>query len=570
MKDAAMPYANHVNGESSSLEARELIDDLCDEFEDRLRGGEAPRIEDTLSCVPEHHREPLFRELQKIEREYHQKRADEDYRRRFSEYMEAPAPDGKLVIPGYEIEEEIGEGAMGVVYKARHLSLGHLVAVKMIRSGRLASPMARERFRWEAKAMALLDHPHILPVHDFGESGGESFLCVKYIQGKSLAKRLKDHRYAPMEAATLLLAITRAVQHAHDRLIAHRDLKPGNILLDGDDHPYVADFGLAGRLTAEDRTSQPREGTPAYMAPELARGECRLAVTAEVYALGVILYELLTGAPPTSKDSAARPRLQNPAVPTDLDAICEKCLAPDPADRYASASALADDLDHFVKGEPVSVQPPGLWDWLVHAIRTRPPISPAYTWYGPVWIGAIIFVQHAAICAFVQTDQRMWTLLASLAASWSGLMGIIWFLLLRRFRLVPQNERHSIILAIACLTSHVALLLAMVPLDLHESSTKILPLYPALMVATGLAFIILGSTHWGCFLPIGLVVMWISLIMSAWPMLGPPLFAVIIPGLLIWWGLTKRWYFMPAKKPAQTTTPNNATKEATATTVFTP
>ena len=233
-----MHESHQANGVRLSLGAHRAIDDVCDAFEARLRGGEEPRIEDALADSPEPCRPHLFRELLKMDLEYRQKRADEDHRRRFPEYMaamaahrvpalvEAAAPASGLttpfhdigrlrdatlpMIPGYEILSKLGEGGMGVVYKARHLGLDRVVALKMMRAGQFAGPEERQRFRFEAEAMAALDHPNIVPIYDIGEVGGDSFLCLEYLERGSLADRLKHRRYTPSEAGTLMSAILLA------------------------------------------------------------------------------------------------------------------------------------------------------------------------------------------------------------------------------------------------------------------------------------------------------------------------------------------------------------------------
>ncbi len=226
----------------------------------------------------------------------------------------------------------------------------------------------------------------------------------------------------------------------------------------------------------------------------------------------------------------------NHAVPIDLEAICLKW----PGERTQSivirpAAALAEDLGHFLNDEPVVAQPPGVWDWLVQAMRTRPQPSPVYTWPAPLWLGGLVFAQHAAIFALVETAQPMWLLWTVLWAGWLGLGLVLWFLLLRRFRVVPVTERHSTIISIGHLAAQVVLFLAVGPLSLQGLCRDILPLYPPLIVVAGLCFFILGSTNWGRFLPIGLIVMCLALVMVVWPVTGPLLFATVVSALLIWW-----------------------------------
>jgi eukaryotic-like serine/threonine-protein kinase len=300
----------------------------------------------------------------------------------------------------YELIREIGRGGMGVVYEARQKGLDRSVAVKMILAGHLASPELVRRFQAEAKAAARLRHSNIVHIHDVGQFHGQDFFAMEYIEGQSLAEWIRS-RHTPCAGADgtrrvpdtvpatdipaavrLLATVARAVEHLHRQGIIHRDLKPSNILLDADGQPYVTDFGLAKVFApgSEMTSTGVIAGTPSYMAPEQAVGR-RAEVTpaVDVYSLGAILYELLTGAPPfhaeTPLDTLMEmlggdppvPRSLNPRVPRGLELICLKCLAKEPGDRYASAAALADDLDRFARGEVLAVRPPSLaqrfWGW---------------------------------------------------------------------------------------------------------------------------------------------------------------------------------------------------------------
>jgi hypothetical protein len=264
---------------------------------------------------------------------------------------------------------------MGVVYKARQLSAGRLVALKLHLGGALASAADLARFRAEAESAAALDHPCIVPVYEVDTLAGLPFFSMKLVEGGALADRITELRQDRRAAIALLARVARAVHCAHQHGVIHRDLKPGNILLDADGTPMVADFGLARKTTGEGQLTQTGAilGTPAYMAPEQARGEKGLTTAADTYSLGAILYELLTGRPPfqaaTALDTVLQvlerdpepPRHLDPTIDRDLEAICLKCLHKQVGERYGSAEALADDLDRWLRGEPTTARPPSAW-----------------------------------------------------------------------------------------------------------------------------------------------------------------------------------------------------------------
>jgi WD40 repeat protein len=282
----------------------------------------------------------------------------------------------------YELLEEIARGGMGVVYRARQVSLNRIVAVKVLLSGLLASPEFVKRFRAEAAAAASLQHPNIVAIHEVGFREGQHFFAMDYVLGSSLANLTRDGPLSGRRAAGYVKTVAGAIHYAHEHGILHRDLKPANVLIDENDQPRVTDFGLAKDLHKQmDLTLSGQVlGSPSYMSPEQAgawRG--KVGVRSDVYSLGAILYHLLTGRPPFAADTVAKtlhqvqndeppsPRLLNPAVPRDLETICLKCLEKEPDRRYGTAQDLADELGRFLDRKPILARPVSrpekVWRW---------------------------------------------------------------------------------------------------------------------------------------------------------------------------------------------------------------
>jgi tetratricopeptide (TPR) repeat protein/tRNA A-37 threonylcarbamoyl transferase component Bud32 len=344
--------------------------------------------------------------------------------------LASPAETPGQSIGDYELVEKISQGGMGVVWRAVQKSLNRVVALKMMRAGRLATPADRRRFRREAEAVAQLDHPHIVPIYEVGEHDGALYFSMKLFEGGSVAQHRARFQNDSRGTARLLATVTSAVHYAHQRGILHRDLKPANILLDERGAAHVGDFGLAKRMAGSAGTVEASGvtqvgsiiGTPSYMAPEQAAGRPEAITTAaDVYSLGAILYDLLTGRPPfreaTLLDTLrslldkepARPRSLNPRADRDLETICLKCLEKEPARRYASAQELTDDLERYLAGEPIQARPlprmAKIWRWC----RRQPllaGVSAALLLSFVLGFGAVAWQWRRAADHLVQADRE--------------------------------------------------------------------------------------------------------------------------------------------------------------------
>jgi WD40 repeat protein len=419
-----------------------LLERACDAFERKWRAGGRPDVLAAALELPEAVRPVALRELVQLDVEYRRQAGESpkaaDYAARFpaldpdwlagvfgdaatcsfggvTELIPMPAGTRVGYFGDYELVEEIARGGMGIVYKARQLSLDRVVALKVIRAGEFASPAEARRFRQEVEAVAALDHPHIVSVFEVGEHGGVPYYAMRLIEGGSLASRLADwvvpkaatraeSRRRQAAAAGLMAAAARAVHHAHQRGTLHRDLKPGNILLDGRGEPHVTDFGLARKIGKDSSLTRTGVivGTPSYMAPEQARGREDVTTEADVYGLGAVLYELLAGRPPflgedvldtlyqVREREPAAPRTYCPAVDRDLETVCLKCLEKDPNRRYSSAAALADDLDRWAAGEPVLARRAGPLERAAKWVK-RHPAGAGLVGLGVVTAAAVIW-----------------------------------------------------------------------------------------------------------------------------------------------------------------------------------
>ena len=276
----------------------------------------------------------------------------------------------------YELLEEVGRGGQGVVFRARQKSLHRIVALKVIGLGQWATKAHLKRFRFEAEAAASLDHPCIVPIYEVGERDGQCYFSMKFVEGGQLDEVVKHTPISIRQAVELIAKVARTVHYAHEHGILHRDIKPGNILLDAKGEPHLTDFGLARLVETESTVTRTLEvlGTPSYMAPEQATGNnAKLTSATDVYGLGAVLYQLLTGHPPFAGGTTYEtikllleteprpPRLWNPKVDRDLSTICLKCLDKDPQRRYSSALALAEDLERWLRHEPIQARRTGVF-----------------------------------------------------------------------------------------------------------------------------------------------------------------------------------------------------------------
>ncbi len=323
-------------------------------------------------------------------------------------------------VPGYEILGALGQGGMGIVYEARDLRLPRRVALKMLAGPVLGDGQALARFRAEAENIARLQHPHIVQIYEVGEAAGQPYLALELVEGGSLAGRLRETTLAPRAAAELVETLARTMESAHCQGIVHRDLKPGNVLLTPDGTPKITDFGLAKRADGPDLThTRAILGTPNYMPPEQAEGRPDLGPAADVYALGAILYESLTGRPPFTAPTPlevldlvrtqdpVRPRTLQPTVPRDLETICLYCLQKEPERRYASAASLAGDLQRYLEGRPILARPVPLWERGVKWARRKPATAglAAAMALGTVLAFAGVFKYNADLAAEVRGKQ---------------------------------------------------------------------------------------------------------------------------------------------------------------------
>jgi serine/threonine-protein kinase len=545
----------------SSLPVEETlqVERLCTRFETAWQCGQRPRAEAYRAEVSAEVWPVLLRELLALEMAF--RLHDRDRIAPLDETTSWAAPGGPAVFfPGavptsfgdYEKVTEVGHGAQGVVYKAWNCKLKRFEALKMFVGP--ATERERAHFRFEGEAVAGLEHPSIVTVYGVGEVGGQPFLAMKWIEGQTLAARLRDPKRDLPGLVRLLSEVARAVHFAHQRGILHRDLKPANILLDEQGKPYVADFGLAKRLGDVSVGSVGGiAGTPQYMAPEQARGERDLTTAVDVYGLGAILYEVLTGRAPyqgtvdeilrqVGELAPPQPRSLEPGLDRDLEADCLKCLRRDPVARYASAAELADDLERWLRGEPRRDDgKESWWDqvWrllvrLWSAVGYRGKAPTLVTWPAFLSSAFSVVLLHGAIFLLAQTDQPVyWVWL--LHGVWAAYSLVFLWLYYRRDETLIGMEKYTGTIAFGAVFVLLALFGVVSPWSPLASTRELLPrYYPPLMILVGFYVYVHGVSSWGGYFVLGLAHLPLAFVLRLAPEWAPLLFAGFVGGYYIW------------------------------------
>jgi len=469
------------------------------------------------------------------------------------------APSLPRAFGEYDLLEELGRGGMGLVYKAWHRRLKRLVALKMILRGQLAAPADQARFQAEAQAAAHLDHPQIVTVYEAGECDGQAYFSMQLLEGQTLSDLLSGGPLRPHDAARLLAGICRAVHYAHERGILHRDLKPSNVLLDADGLPHVTDFGLAKRVAQSEEVGAASRagltvsgaiiGTPSYMAPEQVSGSRgTLSPASDVYSLGVILYEMLTGRPPfqaaTLVDTLlmvldqepVRPRLLNPKVDADLELICLKCLQKEPDLRYPSAAELAADLEAYERGEVPAVRKawfPSPGQWFARVLRETPHAVVLENW-GLLWMAHSVKILLLCLLtnwlAWEEVDNPLWYLLL-----WGGGLiawGAVFWQLRKRGGPVLFIERQVAHVWGGAIVATIGVFVVEILLGL-----KVLTLSPILAVVAGMVFVCKAGMLSGSFYLSAAALFLTAVPMALFPNYGPLMFGAatavcfFVPGL---------------------------------------
>ncbi len=438
----------------------------------------------------------------------------------------------------YELLEEVGRGGMGIVYRARQISLNRIVALKMLLRGQFASDTDRTRFQAEAESAAALDHPHIVPVYEVGSHDGHLFFSMKHIQGETLSQKMAKGPIDPTEAARIVGIVARAIDYAHRRGVLHRDLKPSNIMLDEEGQPHVTDFGLAKQVTGAESLTRTGAilGTPAYMAPEQAAGNRgEVGVTSDVYSLSCVLYHMLTGRPPFSANSpvdvvlkvleqdAPLPRTVVPSVNRDLEMVTLRGMQKPQDLRYATAANLASDLEAFLSDEPLSAHSGRITQVFSLMFRETHHAAVLENW-GLLWmwhsLALIVVCTLTNVLDLSGVNSRVAYFLLWTAGL--GTWASVFWVLRRRLGPVTFVERQIAHVWAASMGSIAMLFPIEYILDL-----PVLTLSPVLALSSGMVFLIKAGILSGTFYFYAVVLFLTALPMAAFPDYSHIIFGVV-------------------------------------------
>jgi serine/threonine-protein kinase len=535
------------------------IDPVCQSFEEAWQAGQRPRIEDYLGATPEPARSALLRMLLKQELEYRVRNGEQPTEDEYACHFPGQEEVVKQVfalpqVPGYKVLARIGKGGMGVVYKALHLKLDLLVALKMSLDGEMASADEVERFKTDARALAQLNHPNIVTICDVGEHAGRHYFAMKLFPDGSLADQVARSPLPSRRAAEIVAKVARAIHYAHQQNIIHRDLKPANILLDKAGQPHVADFGLAKRLDAEATRTRTGAvvGTPGYLSPEQAAGRDNEPTPAmDVYGLGAVLYALLTGRPPFQAESLLEtliqtqdqdrrpvpPRSLNPNIHEDLETVCLKCLEKGPGKRYATAEEVADELGLYLCGKRPKARPPSWVRGFRDEIEKRQEVLDPLSWSYVALLGAAVtFCVHTATFWITQPGGPTFLFGPCMCLNAVLTALIYWYYLLRRRQPLRPEERQILAIVGYVYATGLALFATAFPYDREN----ILAMYPALALLCGFYHFVIARLYWGPFYQVGLAYCLLAFVMKLKPEWAPLEYAVLNGGHSLATGLVLR------------------------------
>ena len=525
MNESSTPDAGSP-GEDATVYDQELAE-LLSQAEDALQRGEGVELERLCQQYPEY-----AEDLRLLMAAARMADMAGDQHRQESQGDTATGKHLELALPcslgDYELIEEIGRGGMGVVFRARQLSLDREVALKMISRGPLASEQERVRFQVEAKSVAQLDHPAIVPVYDVGELEGRPFFSMKLIEGETLSQRIARGPLSGETAVELMVQVCRAVDYAHQNGLLHRDLKPSNILIDSSGQAHVMDFGLAKRI--DDTGVLTRTGailgTPAYMAPEQAAGDRGdVSPASDVYSLGSVLYSALTGRPPFQAATAVDtlllvleqeplpPRALNPVIDRDLEMIVLRCLQKPVDLRYESAGRLADDLQAYMNDEPISARSGRFAHVVARWLRETHHATVLEKW-GLLWMWhSLVLLMVCLVTSTLhwQGVKSRWTYFILWTVG-LGAWAVVFWTIRRRMGPVLFVERQ-----IAHVwASSMAAIAALFPVE-YLLELEVLKLAPVLALVSGMVFTVKAGVLTGKFYTQAIVMFLVAPLMAIFP-----------------------------------------------------